>query len=74
MRQWALALAAVLLTTQPVRPQTGAGSIQGTVRDAASAVIPGAKVTLLQEQTARQVETTTNQTGFYVFPSQQPGQ
>jgi len=49
--------------------QTGAGNIQGTVKDVTGAVIPHAKVLLTHAQTGRQSETTTNEVGFYLFPS-----
>jgi hypothetical protein len=53
--------------------QTGTGKIQGTVRDATNAVLPGAKVTITHTQTARQYATTTTAVGFYLFPSVQVG-
>lgn len=53
--------------------QTGMGKIQGTVNDASGAVVPGAKVTATHVPTARQSSTTTNEVGFYLFPSAQSG-
>jgi hypothetical protein len=53
--------------------QTGTGSIQGTVRDATGAVLPGAKLTLTHTQTTRQYTTTSTEVGFYLFPSVQTG-
>src|SRR5687767_228167 len=53
--------------------QTGTGSIQGTVKDASSAAVPGAKVTLTHTPTTRQYTTTTTEVGFYLFPSVQMG-
>lgn len=53
--------------------QTGVGKIQGTVRDASSAVVPGANVTAIHTLTAREFRTTTSEIGFYVIPSLQPG-
>ncbi len=53
--------------------QTGAGRIQGTVRDASGAVVPGAKVTAVHLPTARESSTTANEIGFYLFPSVQNG-
>ncbi|MBL8227864.1 MAG: TonB-dependent receptor [Bryobacterales bacterium] len=57
----------------PALPQTGTGSIQGTVRDASASVIPNASVKLRQTETAQEFNSTTNQVGFYVFPSVQRG-
>ena len=53
--------------------QTGNGSIQGTVKDASGAVVPAAKVTLVNAGTNAQFETATNGVGFFVFPSVQRG-
>ncbi|HET8550433.1 MAG TPA: carboxypeptidase-like regulatory domain-containing protein [Bryobacteraceae bacterium] len=49
------------------------GKIQGTVTDATGAVIPAAKVMATHTSTAREYATTTNEVGFYVFPSVQSG-
>ncbi len=53
--------------------QTGAGRIQGTVNDASGAVVPGAKVTATHVPTGRPSSTTSNEVGFYLFPSAQNG-
>ena len=53
--------------------QAGLGSIQGAVRDASGAVVPGAKVTVTHVQTARQYGATGNEAGFYIFPAVQSG-
>ncbi|MBM3734599.1 MAG: TonB-dependent receptor, partial [Acidobacteria bacterium] len=53
--------------------QTGTGKIQGTVRDATGAVMPAVKVTINHTQTSRQFSTTSNEVGFYLFPSVQTG-
>jgi hypothetical protein len=53
--------------------QTGTGSIQGTIKDAAGAAIPGARITLHHTPTARQFNTITTEVGFYLFPSVQTG-
>jgi len=53
--------------------QTGTGSIQGTVKDASGAVVPGAAVTATHLATSRAFETKTNEVGFYLFPSLQMG-
>src|SRR5690349_20366797 len=42
-------------------------SVNGTVKDQTGAVIAGAKVTLLDLSTRREVVTTTNAQGFFVF-------
>src|SRR5579872_921776 len=54
-------------------PQASTGMVSGTVRDPTSAVIPSATVTLSNTDTNVTSKTTTNGTGFYVFPSIVPG-
>ncbi|MGH9659514.1 MAG: carboxypeptidase-like regulatory domain-containing protein, partial [Bryobacteraceae bacterium] len=54
-------------------PQTGAGNIQGTVKDLTGAVVPRAKVTITQTRTSLATTTATNEVGFYLFPSVQLG-
>lgn len=42
-------------------------SVNGTVKDQTGAVVAGAKVTLIDLSTQREVATTTNNQGFFVF-------
>ncbi len=49
--------------------QVDTGVIQGTVRDASGAVVPGASVTLLNVDTGISFQTKTNEVGSYQFPS-----
>jgi hypothetical protein len=51
-----------------LQAQTATGQINGTLKDASGAVIPGAKVTLSSEQTGLTRETQSNATGDYTFP------
>jgi len=53
--------------------QTGTGNIQGTVKDASGAVIPTAKVTLVQTATNESTSTITNGVGFFLFPALRVG-
>jgi hypothetical protein len=53
--------------------QTGAGNIQGVVKDATGAVIPKAAVTATHTATAREYRSETNEVGFYLFPAMQAG-
>lgn len=71
-----LVLAALFLTFSgaSARAQTaGAGSINGTVSDAASAVIPGASVTVTNTDTGVSHDYTTNSSGLYNAPFLLPG-
>lgn len=63
----------LLLCASLLNAQTGTGAIQGIVKDSTGASIPGAKVVILQTQTAREYSTVSNQVGFYITPSIQPG-
>ncbi len=62
-----------LLVTAVLVAQTGTGNIQGTIRDSSGAVVPRAKVSIVHTSTERKYTTTTNEVGFYVFPSVQRG-
>jgi len=62
-----------LLLAKCALARTGAGRIQGTVNDTSGAVVPGAKVTATHVPTGRPSGTTTNEVGFYLFPSAQNG-
>ncbi|MEK7404572.1 MAG: carboxypeptidase-like regulatory domain-containing protein [Acidobacteriota bacterium] len=53
--------------------QTGAGAIQGVVKDSTGAVMAAAKVSIVHETTTRKYETASNDVGFYIFPSVQTG-
>ena len=52
-----------------VLAQSGAGSIQGTVHDSTGAVIPGAKIYILNTATGAANETASNGSGFYSQPA-----
>jgi hypothetical protein len=71
-----LALAAFFLTFAGVyalAQTSGAGSINGTVTDAAQAVIPGAAVTIINVDTGVIHDYTTNGSGIYTAPFLLPG-
>lgn len=54
--------------------QTGTGTIQGTIKDLTGAAMPRATVSITHTQTGREYNTTSNEVGFYLFPSVQTGQ
>ncbi|NWG12767.1 MAG: carboxypeptidase regulatory-like domain-containing protein [Acidobacteria bacterium] len=60
-----LAVAAFILMPQKGWAQTGLGSVSGVVRDSQQAVVPGAAITVINEQTNIQRTTTTNEVGVY---------
>jgi len=57
----------ILIASGPVIAQTSMGTVQGTVKDATGAVLPGAMVVLVNEATNVRSERVTNSSGYYVF-------
>jgi hypothetical protein len=53
--------------------QSVSGSVAGTVVDQTRQLVPGATVTLVNEQTADTRATSSNETGAFVFSAVQPG-
>ena len=53
--------------------QAGRGGISGTVVDSSGAVVPGAKVVLVDRATGGTQRTVTNSAGLYTFISLNPG-
>src|SRR5215469_4587395 len=68
-------LAAVLFSQQLAHAQANvqAGSIQGVVTDPQGGVVPNAKVTITNKDTAAVLETTTTSAGTFVSGSLVPG-
>jgi hypothetical protein len=59
--------ALLFLLNQSVFAQVDEGSINGTVQDTTGAVVPGARVTLLNADMGLKLEATTNSAGQYTF-------
>src|SRR5436309_13808266 len=72
LRSFAALLAMVLLTAWPASAQEQRGSIEGIVKDASGAVLPGVTVTL-EGVSGVKIDTVTDTTGQYRFPSLLPG-
>lgn len=72
-----LALLALVLLLVPGAPsalgQAGRGMISGTVTDPSGAIVPDAKVTLLNPATGVSLHATTTAAGLYTFISLNPG-
>ncbi|MGH9799941.1 MAG: carboxypeptidase regulatory-like domain-containing protein [Blastocatellia bacterium] len=69
-----VALSALLLAMFTVAASAQfKASIQGTVADSTGAVVSGAKVTIVNKETARELTTTSNETGFYRVAGLPPG-
>jgi hypothetical protein len=62
----------MLLLASSASAQFRAG-IQGSVTDPAGAVVPGATVTLVSNETTKTQQTTTGDSGFYRFSNLAPG-
>jgi len=71
---WAVAILAVLFLAAPTaKAQTSSATLDGTVLDAASAVIPGATVILKNEASGDERSVVSNGEGFFNFAAVQPG-
>ena len=66
-RSTALLLAAFAAII-PSLAQTQRGTIVGTITDATGAVVPDAKVEVINSETNAKFEATSNQTGYYSIP------
>jgi hypothetical protein len=64
-----IAVLALVAFSTSARAQVLYGSIVGTVTDSANLAVPGATVTITHAETNQARETTTNDTGNYVFPN-----
>src|SRR5690348_16332434 len=64
-----LSLSLAVLLTLPILRAATTGSISGTALDPSGAVIPGGRLTATNMATGVQLKTTTNEKGFYSFPS-----
>jgi outer membrane receptor protein involved in Fe transport len=64
----------LLLTAATLAGQVRTGVIQGSVRDAQDAIIPGANITVRNQQTNVSRTFVTNEIGVYVIPLLDPGE
>src|SRR5665811_1577811 len=72
-RNLGLCLLLLLICGLPAWPQASTGSINGTVRDQTGAVIPNATLEVTNSSTNVKFRSTSNDAGFYIFPSLIPG-
>lgn len=68
----ALAVVLVILSAAGLAAQSSTGNMRGTVKDA-QGIIPGASVTLTNDENGTIRETVSNETGEYSFPALEPG-
>jgi hypothetical protein len=73
MRFLANVVLAVLLPLAVIAQVETSTSMRGLVTDSSGAVVPGAKVVIRNAATNEERTTTTDASGFYAFPSLNPG-
>ena len=66
-RSYCTVIAGLLLAPVIITAQTATGSITGSVTDASGAVVSGAKVSLIEQETNLSREQLTNTTGVFEF-------
>src|SRR5438309_1375829 len=66
-------LCCCLMACGPVLAQTTSGSISGRVLDSSKESVPGASITLTNDETGDKQTATTNDIGLFGFPSLRPG-
>src|SRR5258707_9672184 len=67
------AVLAVLAGTLPAQVSNATGNIQGAITDPSGAVVPEAKVTILNKATGRAIDSETTSSGVYTSGSLLPG-
>src|SRR5574341_566924 len=68
------ALLALVFLAGSAEAQLTRGSLSGTVRDATGAIVPGATVTVTNQETNISRTAVTSETGSYRIPAREPGQ
>ena len=71
--RWFLLCVVACFFQGSTQSQSSYGSVNGTVRDATGATVPGAQVTLTNTDTGVKVVRETNESGFFVFVNVVPG-
>ncbi len=72
MRRLLLASLLGCISLLPVLAQVQVARVEGTVQDSSGAVIPGAKVSIVNNRTQLRLDTTADAAGFYVFAQLPP--
>ena len=67
IRRFLILLLFVLLSFSSAAAQTATGVITGSVLDSSGAIVAGAKITLLNQETNQRREVTTSAAGVYEF-------
>ena len=64
---------AFLSTAVAAFGQAGRGAISGLITDPSGAIVPGAKVTAVEQATGTKLSTVSTAAGIYTFVSLSPG-
>lgn len=72
-KRFLLLIICMLLVCGAVSAQIASARLEGTVKDASQAVIPGVTVIATNEGTNISYTNSTNDSGFYVFVNLPPG-
>src|SRR5882762_29891 len=73
MRHLLLAVFISCFGLLPLIAQIQNARIEGTVQDTSGATVPGVKLLIVNTRTQAKLEAETEVSGFYFFPSLQPG-
>jgi hypothetical protein len=68
-----LVLAAIVGSAAPARAQAASGGLVGNLTDQSGLALPGATVTITETNTNISKTATTNESGYYTFPSLKDG-
>src|SRR5580658_1071088 len=66
--RWCAAFMLPLLSGATLLAQSAQGSLAGTVTDSAGALVPGAKISIVNQDTTASYATTTTTEGLFRFP------
>ncbi len=69
---WGWMLCCILSTAILASAQNATTSLRGTIKDPSGALVPSAKITLVDTVNGKSLSTGTNSAGFYIFPQIQP--
>lgn len=69
----ASAIFVALVLPMSLSAQSDNATVSGVVKDPSGGVIPGAKITLIDERTNLERRSTSNEVGYYIFTSIPPG-
>src|SRR5580704_8694127 len=69
-----ICISMVLMTAGTAWAQAGRGGVNGTITDPTGAIVPGAKVALINQATGTAQHTVSTAAGLYTFVSLNPGQ